>query len=534
MKKGRRLPGQAPNYTYTLKTNEPGAGITYKDATKSGKTVTTEGDPKTLPFNTVDPMGLSSDTISIEKVWENELDGRNAGNNPITFTVKADNDVFGTVSLGPDTWKVDNYNISAGLMKTIGGQVVYEHGHDFTIVEPDNLAYYWDFKADIYHPMVIDNELVMLLKVDTAAESDYTIDGKYYKRSTHGATLKATNERRSYLNLSKEVVDQKGDSYNTDQAFTFTASITESRNEDVWFAVYDYNLPAPAPGQPDTRAIKDGTLVTRNDGEAIHYQDSDGFYSVPSGTEITITLKKGWNIRFINLHTGSSYTISESSSDPVGFGFKEAVATATNGGTTGTVSDRTTTGSIDKSNTDYTVAYTNQAITQNVSIWKTDMAHNALSGAAFDLYTSANYDDAAGKPKDGAVPVVQGTTGANGILTLGDLAVGDYRLVETHAPAGYNHAESAIEITVFENNVTAMQGSMLSEVARNVEGNRYRQYWVTGQDENTWQIRVWNNPGVALPSTGGYGSYIHYAVGTLLLTFAAFVYLRRRRHGEIV
>ena len=273
--------GEAPNYTYTLKTNEPGAGITYKDATKSGQTVTTEGDPKTLPFNTVDPLGLSSDTISIEKIWENELDGRNAGNSPITFTVKADNDVFGTISLGPDTWKADNYNISAGLMKTVGGQVIYEHGHDFTIVEPDNLAYYWDFKADVYHPMVIDNELVMLLKVDTEAESDYTIDGKYYKRSTHGATLKATNERRSYLNLSKEVVDQNGDPYNTDQAFTFTASITESRNEDVWFAVYDYNLPAPAPGQPDTRAIKDGTLVTRNDGEAIHYQDSDGFYSVP-------------------------------------------------------------------------------------------------------------------------------------------------------------------------------------------------------------------------------------------------------------
>ncbi|MBQ7720636.1 MAG: LPXTG cell wall anchor domain-containing protein [Clostridia bacterium] len=75
---------------------------------------------------------------------------------------------------------------------------------------------------------------------------------------------------------------------------------------------------------------------------------------------------------------------------------------------------------------------------------------------------------------------------------------------------------------------------MLSEVARNVEGNRYRQYWVTGQDENTWQIRVWNNPGVALPSTGGMGSYSYYAVGTLLLTFAAFVYLRRRRNGEIV
>ena len=165
-----------------------------------------------------------------------------------------------------------------------------------------------------------------------------------------------------------------------------------------------------------------------------------------------------------------------------------------------------------------------------VSVWKTDMDHNTLTGASFALYKAEDYNDSAGRPNDGAIPVVQSTpVDSNGILQLGQLALGIYKLVETQAPDGYIPVDGAITITVNANAVTAMQGMGIAEVARNVEGNEYRQYWVSGQDEATWQVRVWNNPGVALPSTGGPGTNLIYLLGIMLTSLAGAGFLLGRR-----
>lgn len=203
--------GSAPNFTYTLRTNEPGAGTRYKSATKSGSGITTEGDYKDLLFNEVNPLGLASSQIHVEKVWDNQLDSR-VVTGSYTFPVKGDGQEFGEgVVLSSDQnpqWK-NSYYISTGLMTT-DPYVIYEKGHDYTVEEPVDLSYNWDFKSDVYHPMVIDNKTVNLIKVDSQAEADYTIDGKYYKKLEGDATLTAVNERRSNLNISKTVVDQDG------------------------------------------------------------------------------------------------------------------------------------------------------------------------------------------------------------------------------------------------------------------------------------------------------------------------------------
>ena len=73
-----------------------------------------------------------------------------------------------------------------------------------------------------------------------------------------------------------------------------------------------------------------------------------------------------------------------------------------------------------------------------------------------------------------------------------------------------------------------MQGTSVAEVAQDIEGNDYRQYWVTGQAEGTWQVRVWNNPGVALPSTGGPGTKSFSFLGTVLVAGAGFLLWKRR------
>ena len=161
---------------------------------------------------------------------------------------------------------------------------------------------------------------------------------------------------------------------------------------------------------------------------------------------------------------------------------------------------------------------------KNVSVWKTDQGHTAVtSGADFALYKAEDYNDKTEKPNAGAVPVITGTTGSDGILTLGGLETGEYRLVETRAPEGYSGAETAIRVTVTGTEVKAMQAGSVSEVARDSD-----EYWVPGQQPGTWQIRVWNNQGVELPASGGIGTGIFTILGMVLAAGAAISLVLRR------
>ena len=164
---------------------------------------------------------------------------------------------------------------------------------------------------------------------------------------------------------------------------------------------------------------------------------------------------------------------------------------------------------------------------QYVSVWKTDDGYTTITtGASFALYKAEDYDDAAGRPKEGAVPVLTGTTGANGILALGTLPAGtEYRLVETKAPDGYYPPTSAIKIFVNADKVTAMQAGSPAKVFRKGD-----EHWVPDQPEATWQIRVWNSQGYALPSTGGPGTNLIYLIGLMLTGIAgAGLVMRKRR-----
>ena len=175
---------------------------------------------------------------------------------------------------------------------------------------------------------------------------------------------------------------------------------------------------------------------------------------------------------------------------------------------------------------DITNTYTR--ITHLVSVWKTNEDHNTLTGAEFTLYKAEDYDDQSEKPKAGAIPVVtRRAVGSNGILSLGDLSVGEYRLVENQPPAGYNLATSAIRITVEKTRVTALQLGNTAEVTQKGDS-----YWQTGQPDKTWQVRVWNNPGVTLPNTGGSGSSPYTLGGLMLVIASVLMYGFRLRRRE--
>ena len=65
-----------------------------------------------------------------------------------------------------------------------------------------------------------------------------------------------------------------------------------------------------------------------------------------------------------------------------------------------------------------------------------------------------------------AEPLVTGTTDGQGLLALGELGPGDYCLLETRAPAGYNRTTSPIRVQVTAAGVTAMQENNTAQVTK--------------------------------------------------------------------
>ncbi|MDO4850782.1 MAG: SpaA isopeptide-forming pilin-related protein [Actinomycetota bacterium] len=148
-----------------------------------------------------------------------------------------------------------------------------------------------------------------------------------------------------------------------------------------------------------------------------------------------------------------------------------------------------------------------------------------LQDASFALYAAADFDDDANTPKAGARALVQGATNAGGILPLGELPAGEYRLVETNAPAGYNLLGTPVKVFVRSDEVAASQGGNDSTVRH-----------LDPEDADTWQIEVWNSAGYELPSTGGPGTIMMYLVGGALMLLAGtgliFRYLHTQRRRD--
>ena len=96
------------------------------------------------------------------------------------------------------------------------------------------------------------------------------------------------------------------------------------------------------------------------------------------------------------------------------------------------------------------------------------------------------------------------------------LSIGNYRLVETGAPAGYNLLDSAVKIEIREDGVTSIQA-----------GNSQEAEYI--QSTDTYQISVWNTAGVELPSSGGPGTTWIYLLGAVLLIGCSITLIARRR-----
>ena len=252
---------------------------------------------------------------------------------------------------------------------------------------------------------------------------------------------------------------------------------------------------------------------------------------------MTLKIKQGWNVRFLNLPNGTTYTFEETNI-PAGYDFVKAevsgtrwIANMVDGADQGSVqtmsalpsntsadnSNTSISGTIEYANARYSTTYTNKTKTTSVNILKTTQdGTTPLQGAVFSMFTERGY---AADPKQSSKTDL--TSDADGKINLGALAYGKYYLVEVSAPAGYIPLSEPVEITVAASGVTYTQEGSTLPMSRN--GISYT------EATKTYTLTVTNNAGYELPSAGGPGSSLYYLLGLMLTAFAGAGLLMRKR-----
>lgn len=156
--------------------------------------------------------------------------------------------------------------------------------------------------------------------------------------------------------------------------------------------------------------------------------------------------------------------------------------------------------------------------TFKVDVVKTDNEKKVLDGVQFKLYDAKTggkeialvkeTDGVYRLAKDGEIGVEYITT-VNGQLEIkGFDANTNYYLEETKAPDGYHKLAERVEIPVKD---------------ANLEASVSNDTWVSGG------VHVINNPGKALPSTGGMGTALFYIGGGVLVVGAAALFVLKKR-----
>ena len=367
------------NGNYSLETNTV-ATLSYDDTR-------TEDEEQPVRYDNPPAVATTADTITIEKEWDNTLDSRQK--EAVEVNLQRDGVDFYPANLNEaNNWKLNNIYMATGLARLKNGVLtVLDIGHDYKFAELGAASYNWELETETVHPMLINGVLTKLILVEDSASipsqmssSNYYKDGnteyfklangKVYKAAGTDAKIKATNHRRSNLNIKKVIEAANEASLDQNQEFTFTINVTqkdeENRpipddtttiNDDLWFNIRDNNN-------------QDVTL----DEEPTGWQKDPNstYYHAPNGTQLVVKLKNGYNMRFTNLLSNTDFTIVEENLDK----YTLSKIESNDDKNESDIATRTLNGQIKNDNTSYQVTYTNVYQKVNIPVekkWKDDI-----------------------------------------------------------------------------------------------------------------------------------------------------------------
>ena len=111
------------------------------------------------------------------------------------------------------------------------------------------------------------------------------------------------------------------------------------------------------------------------------------------------------------------------------------------------------------------------------------------------------------------------------------MAAGDYSVKEVVAPEGYNLLENAIDVTASNSDVKNYTTTITTY--KNADGKVVNEVTEdaisTDVSVNVVPLVVVNRAGTELPSTGGMGTTLFYALGGVLVTGAAILLVVKKR-----
>ena len=187
----------------------------------------------------------------------------------------------------------------------------------------------------------------------------------------------------------------------------------------------------------------------------------------------------------------------------------------------------------DSSNTKYTPDSTTKTYTWDVDVFKYTMngeTETALAGATFTLSKNADGSNPIALVSKGnnvyrvaktgeTGTVTEITTDATGKFTIQGLDADTYYLTETAAPAGYNKLVAPIKVMIDNN------GNVTYATKTTAAG----EYGSAVAADASLGIKVLNQTGMELPSTGGMGTTIFYVVGSVLVLAAVVLLVTKKR-----
>ena len=162
--------------------------------------------------------------------------------------------------------------------------------------------------------------------------------------------------------------------------------------------------------------------------------------------------------------------------------------------------------------------------TYKVSVNKVNEKNEKLGGADFTLEKNVNgewklIDKVSGTPDD--------------VFEFKGIDDGKYKLTEIQAPDNYDMLSDPIYFTVTADHVDGANPSLNTFSGNITSGNVGEMVFTANIDNGILSTTIQNKPGSSLPETGGMGTTVLYAAGTLMiLAAAAFLVMKKKAESK--